>query len=74
MDYSDHSDSPTGQSSVPVSRASPSQPNTNPRGYVNAISAVGRGLVESPVIVLQETTTVTIPAGIVELKKEEGSH
>jgi len=36
----------------------PSQPETNPRGHVNAISTVREGLEESPVMVLQEKVSV----------------
>jgi len=36
----------------------PSQPETNPRGYINAISSIEEGLEESLVMVLQEVVTV----------------
>jgi len=42
----------------------PSQPNTNPRGHVNALSAVREGVEESLVMVLQEVTSVSDFGGI----------
>ena len=41
----------------------PSQPETNPRGHVNAVSTVRDGLEESPVMVLQETVSVPDSVG-----------
>ena len=35
----------------------PSQPETNPKGHVNAITLVGEGFEESPVMVLQEVVS-----------------
>ena len=49
----------------------PSQPETNPRGHVNAISAIGEGLEESPVMVLQEVVPAPDFVGIERKKKEE---
>jgi len=49
----------------------PSQPETNPRGHVNAISAMGEGLEESPVMVLQEVVPVLDFVGTERKKKEE---
>ena len=47
------------------------QPETNPRGHVNAISAMGEGLEESPVMVLQEVAPIPDSAETQGKKKEE---
>jgi len=47
------------------------QPETNPRGHPNAISTMGEGLKESPVIVLLEIAPVLDSAGIQGKKREE---
>ena len=39
------------------------QPETNPRGHVNAVSTVRDGLEESPVMVLQETVSALVSEG-----------
>jgi len=49
----------------------PSQPETNPRGHINAISSIGEGLEESPVMVLQEVVTVPHSGGKERAKREE---
>jgi len=51
----------------------PSQPETNPKGHVNAITAVGEGFGESPVMVLQEVTSAPDSPGAGEGKKEAES-
>jgi len=49
----------------------PGQPETNPWGHANILFAVGKGLEESPMIVLQETVSVPYSAGTDEQKEEE---
>ena len=49
----------------------PGQHETNPRGHVIALSAVGEGLEESLMMVLQETVLVPDSAGTEEQKEEE---
>ena len=51
----------------------PSQPRTNPKGYVNAISVVDEEFGESPVMVLQEVTTAPSSVGAGGGKKEAES-
>ena len=46
------------------------QAETNPRGHVNAISTVRDGLEESPVMVLQETASASIPEETEGQRKE----
>jgi len=36
----------------------PGQLKTNPKGHINAVSVMGEGLKESPVMVIQETVAV----------------
>ena len=50
----------------------PGQTEANPRRQVNAISTVGAGLEESPVMVLQEVVPVSAFAGIEGKEKNEG--
>jgi len=47
------------------------QPDTNPRGHVNALSTVDKGFEESPVMVLQKVASVSDSAGTGGGKKEE---
>ena len=49
----------------------PGQPDVNPRHHVNAISTMEEGLVESPVMVLQEVVTVPNSAGTEGKMREE---
>jgi len=49
----------------------PSQPETNPRGQVNAISAIGEGLKKIPVMVLPEEVPFPHSGGIGGTKREE---
>jgi len=49
----------------------PGQPETNPRGHVNAVFGVGEVFEESPMMFLQES--VSIPDSIgADVQKEEG--
>ena len=48
----------------------PGQPETHPRGHVNAISTVRDGLEESPVMVLQETVSIPDSIGTERQQKE----
>jgi len=48
----------------------PSQVETNPRSHVNAISTVRDGLVESPMMVLQEGVLAPVPEGTKGRRKE----
>jgi len=41
----------------------PGQPETNPRGHVNAVSTVRDDLEESPVMVLQEAVSAPVSVG-----------
>jgi len=41
----------------------PGQPETNPRGHINALSTVGEGLEESAMMILLETVPVPDSAG-----------
>ena len=50
----------------------PGQTEANPRRQVNAISTVGAGLEESPVMVLQEVVPVSASAGTEGKEKNEG--
>ena len=50
----------------------PGQTEVNPRRQVNAISTVGAGLEESPVMVLQEVVPVSASAGTEGKEKNEG--
>jgi len=47
------------------------QPETNPTGYINTISALGEGLEQSLVVVLQEPITVPDSVGTKGRKNEE---
>ena len=49
----------------------PSQPETNLRGHVNVISAMGEGLEESPLMVLQEVVPIPHSGGTGGKKREE---
>jgi len=49
----------------------PGQPKTNPMGHINAISVVGEGIEESPVMVLQGTVLILDSTGTNEQKEEE---
>ena len=50
----------------------PGQTEVNPRRQVNAISTVGAGLEESPVMVLQEVVPISASAGTERKEKNEG--
>ena len=58
----------------------PSQPDVNPRGHVNVVFTRDEGVVESPVMVLQDEAPVPISTGTTLLKnegalnQEEGGH
>ena len=49
----------------------PSQPETNPKGHINAITSVGEGFKESPVMVLQKIASDPISARVGEERKED---
>ena len=49
----------------------PSQPETNPKGHVNAITSVGEGFEESPVMVLQEIASDPLSARVGEEREED---
>jgi len=50
----------------------PGQPETNPKGHINAVSVMGEGLEKSPVMVLQETIAVPKSIGTTEQNEKEG--
>ena len=50
----------------------PGQPETNPKGHINAVSVMGEGLEKSPVMVLQEMVAVPKSVGTTEQNEEEG--